>query len=139
MGFRATRKLYKLVFEEDSDIFGLEIVAKGTTLGERRSYMDKFPNDAAPLDKFDYEIDFFVEHVTDWNLEDEDGNALPISRESLSTSLDTLWIRQIVSLWMTRSNGSLAVEPDLKKESSGGSATATTPDLEELLPMEPLP
>jgi hypothetical protein len=139
MGFRATRKLYKLVFEPGSDIEGLEIIARGTTLGERRDYLAKFPEDAKGLEKLEYEAAFFIDHVNDWNLEDEDGTPMPIAVESLSELLDIPWIQAIINSWIERSNLSLKVPEDLKKESKTGGSTETTRPMEESLPMEPLP
>lgn len=135
MGFRAGPKLYKLVFEEDSDIYGLEILARGTTLRERKNFLDAFPDDGGVLDRLMFELAFFIEHVTEWNLEDEDGTPQSITVEAISALIDARWIRQIMAAWTTASNG---VNEDLKKESSSGSDTATTRDLEESIPMEAL-
>lgn len=140
MGFPAKRKLYKLVFEEDSDIHGLEITAKGLTLGERKAFLAKIPDvggDAeSVLAKLAYEIDFFVQHVVEWNLEDEDGNPQEISAEALGTLVDVIWIRKIMAAWSQATNGTSL---DLKKESNDGNSTETTQSMEESLQMETLP
>lgn len=137
MGFPAKRKLYLLVFEEDSDLYGLEITAKGTTLGERKSFIEKYPDEGNAIERLDYEAEFFVEHVTSWNLEDESGNPQPISVQALD-SLDGEWVKLIITTYTARSFGK-QVNEDLGKESSSGASTETTPNMEESLPMEPLP
>lgn len=136
MGFRTARKLYKLVFEEDSDLYGLEIVAKASTLGERRDYLLNQPTGGKPVELIDFEAQFFIDHVTDWNLEDEDGKPLDISVESLYT-LDNGDFRDVLAAYTARALGPQVSEP-LKKESSSGNDTETTPSIAESLPMEPL-
>lgn len=136
-GFRAPRKLYQLVFE-DEDLAGLEVIASGLTLGERRDYLKNEPDNGDVLLRLDYDIAYFVDHIKSWNLEDEDGNALPIEPESLS-ALDSGHVRAMLTTWMQRVNRAAAVSPDLGKASNDGSTTATTPSMEASLPMESLP
>lgn len=137
MGFRTARKLYQLVFEEDSDLYGLEITARSTTLGERREYLAKMPADGGPDVWIDYQSAFFISHVTDWNLEDESGNPLPITVESLY-SIPGNGAELVMAAYVKRTFGRQSSD-DLKKESSGGDSTGTTPSTEASLPMEPLP
>lgn len=134
MGFRTARKLYLLVFPEDSDLYGLEITAKGATLGERRDYIKNKPSDPLPL--VDFELEFLIEHITDWNLEDEAGNTLPISAESMYT-LDDQWVKLIISTFTDRVI-TRQVGEGLGKESSGGDSSEITPSTEASLPMEAL-
>jgi hypothetical protein len=137
MGFHPARKLYKIVFDEDSDLYGLEITAKSSTLGERRDFLKNQPDTSEHLDYIDYQAEFFVAHIADWNLEGDDGATLPITVESLY-SLPDDGFELVVAAYAKRVFGQQA-SPDLKKESSSGDDTETTPNTEASLPMEPLP
>lgn len=140
-GFRVQRKLFMLVFPEDSDLHGLEITCRAATLGERRDYLVRYglllkEEQEDPLASLRFQGEYFLSFVTDWNLEDENGNELPKTFDSLET-LPMEWITPIISAYVQRSLGQ-TVEGGLEKKSETGDDTETTPITEESLPMEPL-
>lgn len=136
-GFRTTRKLFKIVFEPDHELHGLEITVKGATLGERRAYTESFPNGASTFEKLQHEAEHFLSFVVEWNLEDEDGNPLPISYDAFEKALPFEWITPVISAY-TRGSLGQKTPADTEKKSGSGDSTGITPRTEESLPMEPL-
>lgn len=138
-GFRPPRKLFMLVFPEDSDLHGLEITCRSSTLGERRAFVEEHERqqEKSVFDGLRYRCEFFLDHVTDWNLEDDDGDEAPKTYESLE-NLDGEWIGPILDAFNARSLGQ-KVSEDTEKKSGDGGSTETTQNMEGSLPMEPLP
>lgn len=136
MGFKLERKHYKLVFDEDHELHGAEIVVRSSTLGEQRIFVEKFPESTSPFETLEYETTEFLKRVVSWNLEDADGNPLPREYSAYEAAVDVSHIRAINTAWR---DAALAKPPaDLKKESSGTETTDPTPSIEESLPMESL-
>lgn len=139
VGFRPPRKLFMLVFPEDSELHGLEITCRSSTLGERRVFLEEHEKykDRSAMEGLRYRCEFFLQFVTDWNLTDDDGNEAPKTYESLE-QLDFEWIGPILDAYMSRSLGQ-KVSDDTEKKSDSGDSTETTLRTEASLPMEPLP
>lgn len=137
MGFHPARKLYQLIFDEDSELYGLEITARSSTLGERRQYVQNQPDLGDDIAYVDHQAEFFVAHITEWNLDDENGEPLPVTVESLYSLPDECF-KLIIYAYVKRAFGQ-QTSTDLKKESDSGDDMETTPSTEVSLPMEPLP
>ncbi len=132
MGFNVRRKI-KLVFPEDHPLHGLEITLRTISLGKFREITER-------EDKVDYgeaEITVMIDHVVEWNLEDEDGNPLPISVESFM-EIDPANSTAIRLAWFEKSMGQEVPVP-LDEGSTSGSTTDHTLSSLAFAPTESLP
>lgn len=139
MGF-AARKLSKIVFEEDHDLYGLEITVRSSSLSAQRAYIQNYPS-AETSDRFDqaeYAGRHFLKHVVEWNLEDDEGKPVLIEWEAFEAELGIDRIAPIIQAYSQHAIGAKA-SPDTEKKSESGNGTGITPRTEESLPMEPLP
>jgi len=94
MGYTVTRATVKLVFEGTS-LAGAEVLCKSTSLGSyfELAELKSDPTAARTL------IREFAEHVLDsWNLEEEDGSAIPCTEAGL-LSLDPTTVMAIIEAW----------------------------------------
>ncbi|WP_199572760.1 hypothetical protein [Streptomyces murinus] len=126
MGCKRNPKLYKLKFA-DGDYEGLEVTMRSVSIGEMRAMQGA--GEDSGRDSFDRMADLIASHMVAWNREDEDGNALPPTMESLEDEEPAL-INLILSEWMEAVAGVSA--PLEQPSNSGGSAP------EESIPMEAL-
>jgi hypothetical protein len=130
MGYRREPKIYKLVFA-DPDMEGLIVRAKSTSVRQFLEIQAMADATEASDGVKGMQTLFatFAGVLVSWNLEDENGQELP-------TTVDTLleqefgFVMQIVMAWIEAVAG---VPDKLGKASTGGS-----PLLEASLPMEPL-
>jgi hypothetical protein len=123
MGFRLQRT-YALRWDEGTDLAGLEIDMTSTsvaTLMEVKAL--KVGRDEARLGAL------LADHVKSWNLEDENGETLPISAESLYTQ-EAAVLAEIAKQWYLAAAG---VSAPL---ALGSTSSATS--VEESIPMETL-
>ena len=70
----------------------------------------------------------FMERIVAWNLEDEAGAPVPVTRESIEDQDDDL-INAIVALWIKQVMG---VPAPLESDSSGGGTSAAELRLTEI-------
>ncbi len=136
-GFRATRKLIKIAFASDHELHGLEITCKAATLGEQRTFQEGYPKDAEGFAVGEYAVRYFLDHVIEWNLEDEDGAPLPVTYEAWETNMLAEWQKPIIDAFSRRPLGN-EVSEETQKKSESGDSTETTPLTEASLPMEAL-
>ena len=116
MGFRREPKTFLLVFD-DPDLAGLEVRARSLSIGE--------------LEDDDLQVyESFAAALVSWNLEDEDGNSLPATLETVRSYPDVGFMNALASAWIKAVTG---VDDDLGKDSDSGRRY-----LEESLTMEPL-
>lgn len=109
MGYRRPSKTYVLQFEDDQ-LAGLEVKARGASTGQLMKLMDLTELSTRGFRKEDIkEVDklfeLFASKITEWNLEDEDGNPLPVSYDSLMDqdmdfTLDLVfaWVHAVVGI-----------------------------------------
>ena len=131
MGYRVQRRTYLLVFPEDHNLHGLEIACRSISLGEVRAQREHARENAAadPYGFLDEQHKFFISNVKSWNLEDENGNRLPVSVDSLRT-LASGDVNAVTAAWWNKCLGG-EVEAPLGRPSNDGAL------LEEArLPME---
>lgn len=104
MGFKAKRKVYKLVFA-DEELAGLEILARSVSLGAMLSLSTT--GGVGKLDKDDTEqtngmFELFSNALVRWNLEDENeaGETVPVpaNLDGLMAQ-DTEFAMSIVTAW----------------------------------------
>lgn len=134
MGYRVTRKKYKLVFPEDEPLYGVEIFVGGLTLGEFNDLRSKTDAETNVFDKKTIETGAFLGYVTEWNLEDESGQPYPVGQEGFN-SLSPADSTAILRRWIGVALGSDVPVP-LDGPSKDGDSTANTPNMLGSLPME---
>lgn len=120
MGFRLSRT-YALRWDA-GDLAGLEVDVKSTsieTFNEMKAL--RVNGDEQRL------VELLIEHVKRWNLEDEDGQPLPVSVESLQQQ-EVPVIRAIAREWYLAAAG-VSAPLDL-------GSTDSPPSVEVSIPME---
>lgn len=133
---RIPRKLFTLAFPEDSELYGVEITCKAATLGERREYYENFPKAGGEVfERVEYEARHFIDFILEWNLEDENGEPLPITYEAYEAAIPFEWAPALVKAYTERSLGQKA-QATTEKKSESGETTETTRRMEASLPMD---
>lgn len=123
MGFRLART-YKLRWDDGTDLAGLEIDIRSTsvaTLNEVKAL--RVGRDETRL------AQILADHVIRWNLDGEDGQALPVTTESLHEQ-EAPVLAEIAKQWYLAAAG---VSAPLVLESTSSDTSA-----EESIPMETL-
>lgn len=93
MGFRPEPKLYKLTFT-DPAFHGFQVTMRSIPIGRSLEIQQTQANRTglSSVEVTCLLAEILVEHMVDWNLEDEDGNPLPISRDTMLTQdADLIW------------------------------------------------
>ena len=129
---KRNRRIYKLIFD---DLDGLWIRVRSIPIGQLQKLMaldlsidgDSQTRTRAITDL----LESFAGALEEWNYEDEDGNPLPPTLETLRDE-DTDFIMQLAGQWL-KTISQVTEDSDLGKGSTSGS---TFP--EGSLPMEPL-
>lgn len=120
-GFKVPTTVFKLTFE-DEQYAGLVIKAKSLPLREFLALQDgKAGNDAEMTRKF---IGKLAGAITEWNLEDDDGNPIEVSEESLS-GLELGFVLTIIEAWM----GAVASVPKHLSGNLNGTGTSPMPSI----------
>ena len=121
-GFKPRAKTYKLTFEDDDDLNGLEVTMGTVTLGQynemlRAGLISSVTADV--LDANDHLLDIFAERIVSWNLLDARGKPVPRTPEAVRNQ-ERHVITAIISAWQLRIVG---VDPTLNGESGSGAIT----------------
>jgi hypothetical protein len=138
MGFKKSRRVLRLVLqmdEGDEPENVLMITVYAMRLGEVKDFTQGYPSSEDKWARVNYEQEEFIRRVSEWNLEDDEGNVAPISVESLDKFLDPTDIKLILQTWLARCMGT-EVDAPLGRESSDGETMDHTPNMEALIPME---
>lgn len=129
MGYQ--RKTYRLVFE-DPDFEGLEVRTRGGSI-DHLVQMTALTTSGAELvrpdgqAKRDELYQLLAGRLLDWNLEDDQGQPVPVTVEALRQQ-DWVLVLEVAKAWMRAAAG---VSRPLEPGSPGGQ-----PSLEESIPME---
>lgn len=83
MGSRRSPTLYKLVFDDTTDAPGLEITLRGLTIKERRELSTQTREGETEMDVVARTCELLARQMVSWNREDEDGQPLPMTVDSL--------------------------------------------------------
>lgn len=126
MGSKRTPTLYLLKFE-DGEYAGLEISLKSINIKQSRTM--RSVSSETEGEAFDRMLELIASRLHSWNREDEDGNPLPTTLESLEEEEPKL-IHIIVNKWTQAIEG---VPVPLESDSSAGETSAVAS-----IPMEPL-
>ena len=137
MGYVYEEDTYKLVFE-DPKMSGLEVHAIELTVEETLQYTELMWIDmtkSTARERIMSRMQFMVDHIPHWNLEDKEGEPVPVSVDALlkrgknfHTAIMAAWLKEVVgiSLPLAETNNSF----------SDGSASS---DIDpSIIPMTPL-
>ncbi|KUN03142.1 hypothetical protein AQI95_24600 [Streptomyces yokosukanensis] len=127
MGCRRNPKHYRLKFA-DGDYEGLEVTMRSVSIGEMRA-LQGAGGDEAGRDGFDRMVSLVASHMVGWNREDENGQALPPTLESLEDEEPSL-INLVIDRWTDAVAG---VSAPLEQPSNSGASAPV-----ESIPMEAL-
>lgn len=132
MGYKRARTV-KLTWA-DGEFEGLEVRAKRISIGKFLKLLPLLDGDfgdfnAETVKDMEQLVLEFGRYLVSWNLEDEDGQAVPCTPESFMDQ-DLAFVMEVVQRYGESISG---VSAPLPQSSSGGA-----PSLEASLPMEPL-
>ena len=116
MGCKRVPKHYKLKFA-DGDYEGLEVTMRSVSIGEMRALQGTSGEEGGG-DGFDRMVTLVASHLVAWNREDEHGNALPPTLESLEDEEPSL-INLIIDRWTDAVAG---VSAPLEQPSNSGAS-----------------
>lgn len=128
MGYKRNRKLYKLVFDQDTDYPGLEVVVGTVSMGQLITMRTGKKNDDGK-DGVLASVELLADRMISWNLEDEEGQPVPTTLEAILSEDDDM-VLNIISRWTDAISG---VKAPLQQSSPSGE-----PSLVESVPMEAL-
>lgn len=122
MGYKARKKIFKLVFDDD-ELEGLEVRVTSLPMRdflEVAKAASRLESVVVPMED-DMEsvtglFERFIENVKSWNLEDEDGSMVPVSVDGL-LALDLQLVLHILQSWLKAISG---VSDSLGKDSTSG-------------------
>ena len=113
MGYRKKSTVHTLEFKQYE---GLVIRMKGLKIGKMRRVLRALDEDKETLALVDEMVTFVTEGLVSWNLEDEDGNPLPVDREQVE-DLEFDMLSTILGDWLGKMTGP---DEELGKDSSSG-------------------
>ncbi|MFI9200156.1 hypothetical protein [Streptomyces sp. NPDC053048] len=126
MGFVKKPKRINLRFEGDPELDGLEVTLRGLNVAEYLDVMGLGEVEAGSVPDM---IKRFSRALVSWNLEDEDGNPVPIS-EDVVFAQDQDFIMRLAAAWIEALSG---VPAPLDQSSPSGEPSPVVS-----IPMEPL-
>jgi len=130
MGFKVQRKTFRLRFK-DSEMAGLEVLAKSLTTGQflemEHARAARAAGDAGSEGATATMIDLLAGALVSWNAEDEAGMPIPATAEGIR-SQDLDFTMQVIDAWTDAIAG---VPRPLSQPSSDG-----LPSLEASIPMD---
>ncbi|MGW4670073.1 hypothetical protein [Streptomyces sp. NPDC004324] len=129
MGYKTKPKLITIRFAEGHEHHGAEAVLRSMTYGEWEvsAGLDGGEGDTTQAQS----IAKFVDHLVSWNLEDEQGQALPLTMDAVK-GIDKDLIRDLNNAWVQALIGVHDADP-LPQSSPSGEQS-----LVESVPMEAL-
>lgn len=134
MGFKVPTRQFRLVFDESSTLAGLEVYVKSGTvdvflqMSQLREIKQENIMDPAVIESIQNMLKTFVSVLVSWNAEDEDGNPIPTTYESLCEQDLVEFVMPVIDAWLNAVTG---VSPPLQSPSSG-----IDKELEASIPMK---
>jgi hypothetical protein len=123
VGFKRNPKIYNLVFDETTDYPGLEVQVRTLTMGQLVSV---WSGEGGGTSVKTFEL--FMDRLVGWNLETEDGQPVPATREAVEGEDDDM-VNAIVKKW---TDAVLGVPAPLGADSSSGVTSAVESVLTEI-------
>lgn len=134
MGHALKRTIYRLTFE-DPELADLSVRVRSLNVGQmlEATELSRLDDDKLPVQEklaaMGELFDVFASALVDWNLEEEDGTAIPATLAGIKT-LESAFLMDVIRTWITATAG---VAAPLAQPSAGGS-----PSLVASMPMETL-
>lgn len=130
MGYVPRRTLYKLDFSA-TEYAGLEVVTRSASMGALLRILelaDEAEQSAAKdaMAKLDELFAMFEGVLVSWNVEDEDGRAVPTTKAGLLTQ-DSSFVLAVIQMW----GREMTQAPPTSPIASGSGATSAPPGLAE--------
>lgn len=122
MGYKRNPKIYKLTFDETTDYPGLEVQVRTMTMGQLVSVWSGEIGTSART------FDLFMDRLVSWNLETEDGQPVPVTREAVEAEDDDM-VNAVIKRW---TDAVLGVPAPLGGDSSSGGTSAVESVLTEI-------
>jgi hypothetical protein len=123
VGYKRQRKIYNLVFDETTDYPGLEVQVRTLTMGQ---LVGVWTGEGGGSSARTFEL--FMDRLVGWNLEDEDGKPVPVTREAVEAEDDDM-VNAIVRRW---TDAVLGVPAPLGDGSSSGGTSPEESVLTEI-------
>lgn len=128
MGCRRNPKRYRIRIADGGDYDGLDVTMRSVSIAELRT-LSGSGEESDGRDGFDRMAELVASHMVEWNREDEDGQPLPPTMESLEDEEPSL-VHLIIDKWTDAVAG---VSAPLEQPSNSGAAAPV-----ESIPMAPL-
>jgi len=125
MGFREPSTI-KLVFDENDELHGLEVQMRGMSIAD---FMQSSGLDGSDGDDAAATMKRFYTHLASWNLEDENGQPVPVTD---APNRDSRMIRRLNNAWIEAVQGVHKADPLPESSTSGENSLAPA------IPMAPL-
>lgn len=126
MGFRVGQRTYVLQFGEGTYFDGAEIRMRPATIATVDEVEKLHVSEGFPI---------FLEHVESWNLEDRDGNPLPLELEACRNALEPAERTALARAWF---EACIGVSAPLDPPSGDGGRSPDGENAELSIPMEAL-
>lgn len=135
MGFRMERTVYDLPFEGTA-LEGLKITVRAMTMEQRmRVFFDlgvtKEDSVEVARAKQDERYALFIGHIVSWNIEDENGEPVPVTIEDLFRVAEPEQVGTITGIW---SSGRTSVPAPLEPASPATSLSEIPMTVQESTP-----
>jgi hypothetical protein len=128
MGSRRSPTLYKLIFDETTDWPDLEVVLRSMSIRRHKELTSARAADETEDGAFERMLNLIVSQLVSWNREDEDGEALPATRESLEDEEPKL-IHALIAKW---NQAIVGVPTPLESDSADGEISPAESMLTEI-------
>lgn len=125
MGFREPSTI-KLTFQPGDDLHGLEVHMRGMSISD---FMQSSGMDGGDGDNANATMKRFYQHIVSWNLEDADGQPIPVTD---APNRDSRMIRRLNNAWIETLTGVHTADP-LPETSPSGETSPAPP-----IPMTPV-
>jgi hypothetical protein len=140
MGF-PRKRAYSLIFKENDPITdGLVVKTAAPTLLDTLDSRVKQREDESDKAYFDRQYGPLVEAILEWNIEDEEGQTLPVTLDGWYT-IDLPVQLRIYKAWSNLEevvDESSPLDSGSGQGSTSGSTTGRNPDIEASIPSQPL-
>lgn len=129
MGYKRKKKTHRLDFKDYEDFKGLEVHVKPLSVGQVLTLGRLATKDDQTEEELETIFRILSQGLVDWNLEDDDGNEIPPTYESV-LELDQEMASTIIEAWVS---GVTKVDEELGKGSpSGEKSPVPLPTMEAL-------